>query len=174
MTELDEEVVVQRTLECRRNEHALAIIEKGVHSISGDFRKFLAEMRPRHVRISPYHPRSNSTAEALHKTASPHRIRREPFFDLQLTRNKVKRLVGHHCNNHLHTGIWYLVPYEVLTGDERERLSERDWKPEAARRRRRERAGRSSVVSSEEPRGQKFQMSSAHPPHFVRNPETTL
>ena len=153
MTEHDVEVVVQRALERFPNEHPRVITDNGAQFVSRDFKKFLAEMQLQHVRTSPYHPQSNGKIEAFHKTARRDCIRREPFFDLQDARKKIKRFVDHYCYDRLHSGIWYLTPYEVLTGQAKQRLDERDQKLEAARRRRRERAGRSSVGSSQEPGG---------------------
>jgi len=133
MTTYDVEVTVQRALERFPNARPRIITDNGSQFVSRDFKRFLKEMQLKHVRTSPYHPQSNGKIEAFNKTAKRECIRVEPFFDLDDARKKVDSFVHEYCYHRLHSGIWYLTPYEVLTGQTKRRLAERDWKLEKAR-----------------------------------------
>ena len=140
MTERDVEIVLQRALERFPRARPRIISDNGSQFVSRDFKRFLALMQLQHVRTSPYHPQSNGKIEALAKTIKRDCIRVEPLFGLEDGRQKVGAFIHYYCYHRLHSAIWYLTPYEVLSGQAGKRLAERDRKLEEARRRRRERA----------------------------------
>jgi transposase InsO family protein len=148
MTEYDVEVVLQRALEKYPGESPRIISDNGTQFVSRDFRRFMQHRQLKHVRTAPYHPQSNGKIEAFNKTMRRECIRVQSFLDLSDARKKIDESVHHYCYHRLHSAIWYLTPYEVLSGQTRKRLAERDRRLEEARKRRRERARRELDIST--------------------------
>ena len=149
MTEVDVEIVLQRTRERFPEARPRIISDNGSAFIARDFKIFIREAGMTHVKTSPYYPQSNGKLERFHRTIKHDALRRFDPSDPEQARQVIARFVEHYNEVRLHSALGYVTPADMLKGREREIWQARDRKLEQAREQRRlRRQARSSVSAA--------------------------
>jgi putative transposase len=136
MKETDVEIVLQRAREKYPDAQPRIISDNGPQFIARDFKDFIRLSGMTHVRTSPYYPQSNGKLERWHGSLKQECIRPASPESLDEAREKVAAYVDHYNHVRLHSAIEYVTPADRLNGLDQLILAERDWKLEAARKRR--------------------------------------
>jgi putative transposase len=136
MKEADVEIVLERAREKYPQAKPRIISDNGPQFVARDFKDFIRIHGMTHVRTSPYYPQSNGKLERWHGSLKQECIRPARLESLAEARAKVTAYVDHYNHVRLHSALGYVTPADKLNGMEELIFTERDWKLEAARKRR--------------------------------------
>ena len=137
MTEYDVEVVIEMAKERFPGVKPRIISDNGPQFISKDFKEFIRLSGFTHVRTRPYYPQSNGKVERFHGTIKNEEIRRRAYTDLDDARRRIAEFIEYYNTERLNSAIHFLTPLDVLSGNENDRLKERQKKLDQARKQRR-------------------------------------
>lgn len=133
MTEVDIEILLQRTREKFPGVAPRIISDNGPQFIANDFKTFIRLCGMTHVRTSPYYPQSNGKIERWHKSLKSEAIRPGSPLCLEDAVHLVAGYVRYYNAVRLHSAIGYITPSDKLAGREADIFAARDRKLEAAR-----------------------------------------
>ena len=139
MTESDVEIILQRAIEKYPGEKIRVISDNGPQFIARDFKEFIRISGMDHVRTSPYYPQSNGKIERWHQSLKQECIRPKCPLSLKDARRIVGNFVDHYNTVRLHSAIGYITPKDKLAGRENQIFTERNWKLQEAREKRKAR-----------------------------------
>lgn len=133
MTEVDVEIVMQKTIELFPDAKANLITDNGSQYISKDFKGFIKDSGLKHIRTSVAYPQSNGKIERFHRTIKSEKIRVSSFVDIKDARDQINTYINDYNDERLHSAIDYLTPNDVFNGLKVRRLAERKIKIDNAR-----------------------------------------
>ena len=133
MTEVDVEIVMQKTIELFPDAKANLITDNGSQYISKDFKGFIKDSGLKHIRTSVAYPQSNGKIERFHRTIKSEKIRVSSFVDIKDARDQINTYINEYNDERLHSAINYLTPNDVFNGLKERRLAERKIKIDNAR-----------------------------------------
>jgi putative transposase len=136
MTELDVEIILQRTQEKYPDTSPRIITDNGPQFIAKDFKEFIRLAGLTHVKTSPYHPQSNGKIERWHQCLKADCLRPGCPLSEQDAARLIEQFVNYYNTVRLHSAIGYVTPADQLAGRHLEIFSERDRKLELARQNR--------------------------------------
>jgi len=135
-----EEIDVEYTLVKAREkfpEHKPRIIsDNGSQFLSRDFAEYLKLEGLKHIRTSVNYPQSNGKIERYHRTISEECLRKKSMISLEDARNQISSFVDFYNNKRLHSSLYYLTPFDFLSGSIQSKLNIREQKLRDARRNR--------------------------------------
>lgn len=109
----------------------------GSRYISLEFKLVLSDKGVGHQRIKPHCPQENGIIKRGNRTLGE-KIDELEISDYQLAKQEIAGIVQWYNYERLHSGINFLIPYEMYRGDPQKHLQERQLKLYQARLRRRE------------------------------------
>jgi len=137
MQEYDVELVMQKAKELFPEANPNIISDNGPQFMAKDFQNFLKIAGLKHIRTSVNYPQSNGKIEVWYKTIKTECIRRQSFITIEEARIKIAEFVYEYNYHRLHSAIYYVTPFDMLSGRAQEIFKERDHKLEQARAKRR-------------------------------------
>ncbi len=132
MTELDVEIIVQKTHEKYPDANPNIISDNGGQYISKEFGEYLKQLGFKHIRTSPNYPQSNGKIERFHRSLNEECLKKRSFIDIDDARNQIGNYVSHYNNTRLHSSLNYLRPVDYLNGNPEALLRDRQNKLDAA------------------------------------------
>ena len=133
MEEKDVEIVVQRALESFPDQKTRIISDHGSQFIAKDFKKFIRLVGLNHTFISVGYPQSNGKVERLFRTIKSDCIRRYSFLSIEDARKQICEYIQYYNHKRLHSAIFYVTPFDKLTGRDKEIIKIREEKLAYAR-----------------------------------------
>jgi transposase InsO family protein len=138
MTEMDVELLLERTKEKYPLARPRIISDNGPQFVAKDFKEFIRVSGMDHVRTSPFYPQSNGKIERWHRTVKSEAIRPKCPLSLEDAIRIVGEFVEKYNTRRLHSAIGYVTPHDKLFGRDKQIFADRDRKLEEARKRRAE------------------------------------
>ena len=133
MEEKDVEIVVQRALEKFYGQKPRIISDHGSQFIAKDFKKFIRYTGLIHTFISVGYPQSNGKIERLFRTIKSDCIRKYSFLSLEDARKQINEYIQYYNHKRLHSAIFYVTPFDKLTGRDEKIIKSREEKLANAR-----------------------------------------
>ena len=133
MTEYDVQLTIERAKEKSPDARPRIISDNGSQFISKDFKEFIRYSGFTHVRTSVAYPQSNGKLERFHGTIKTEAIRKSSYLSIKDARERIAAYIVCYNTERLHSAIYYLTPEDVLKGQVKSRLKERQDKLDKAR-----------------------------------------
>lgn len=133
MEEKDVELVVQRALERFPGQKPRIISDRGSQFIAKDFKKFIRHVGLNHTFTSVGYPQSNGKIERLFRTIKTDCIRRYSFLSVEDARKQISEYIQYYNHKRLHSAIFYVTPFDKLTGKDKQIIKTREEKLAKAR-----------------------------------------
>lgn len=134
MTEVQVEIIVERTKEQYPAARPRIISDNGPQFIARDFKEYIRISGMTQVRTSPFYPQSNGKIERFHQTLKNESIRQQVPLSLENARKIVGKFIEKYNSNRLHSAIGYITPNDKMAGKAEEIWRTRDEKLETDRK----------------------------------------
>ncbi len=151
MKESDIEIIIERAKEKFPGARPRIISDNGPQFLARDFKDFIRLSGMTHVRTSPYYPQSNGKIERFHQSLKRECIRPRTPLTLGDARRVVGEFVDHYNNHRLHSAIGFIAPRDRLEGRAEAIFSERKFKLQEARERRKGEMKRWEIQTAKTP-----------------------
>lgn len=109
------------------------ISDRGSQFTAKDFKKFIRRVGLNHTFTYVGYPQSNGKIERLFRTIKNDFIRRYSFLSVEDARKQINQYIQYYNHKRLHRAIFYVTPFNKMTGRDVEIIKTREEKLAKAR-----------------------------------------
>jgi len=130
---LDVEILIERARERFPGRQPILITDNGPQFIAKDFKAYLQLVGITHRKTRFFYPQSNGKIERFYQTCKNESIRKQSFLSLDDLKNQLTYYIAHYNHNRLHASLGYIIPWDMLQGNQNKIFTERKEKLKRAR-----------------------------------------